>query len=127
MRVVGLGLLVLTVQQVGVHGNIAWLIPSLALDGAGVGFVVAPVASTVLSRITPQHAGAASGVVTTGIQIGNAIGVAIIGVIFYGLLHPEKGGGAYAHAFEYSLMYLIAVGAVLALLVQALPKKPSGR
>jgi EmrB/QacA subfamily drug resistance transporter len=126
MRVVGLGLLILTVEQVGVHGNIAWLIPALVIDGAGVGFVVAPVASTVLSRITPQHAGAASGVLTTGIQIGNAIGVAIIGVIFYGLLHPANGDGAYAHAFEYSLVYLAAVGAGLTLLVQALPKKPSG-
>jgi EmrB/QacA subfamily drug resistance transporter len=127
MRVVGLGLLILTVERIGVHGHIAWLVPALAIDGAGVGFVVAPVASTVLSRITPHHAGAASGVLTTGIQIGNAIGVAIIGVIFYGLLDPAGGAGSYAHAFDYSLVYLIAVGVFLAVVVQALPRKPRGR
>jgi EmrB/QacA subfamily drug resistance transporter len=127
MRAVGLGLLILTVVQVGAHGDIAWLIPTLVLDGAGIGFVVAPVTSTVLSRINPQHAGAASGVLTTGIQIGNAIGVALIGVIFYGVLKGAHGPDAYARAFDFSLVYLVAVGVILAVLVQLLPRGPGGR
>jgi predicted MFS family arabinose efflux permease len=61
----------------------AWLWLLLALDGAGMGLTVGPLAATILAKITPSHAGAASGVLATAQQIGNALGVAFIGVIFY--------------------------------------------
>jgi MFS family permease len=118
---VGLVILMITVANIGVGGNIATLIPGLVLDGAGMGMVVAPLAATVLARVNPQYAGAASGVLATGLQIGNALGVAIIGVIFYNSLANGAGPNAYPHAFEMGLLYLIGVGVVLALLVQLLP------
>jgi EmrB/QacA subfamily drug resistance transporter len=126
LRVVGLSLLVLTVAEIGVSGSIAWLVPALVIDGAGMGLALAPLATTVLSRVTPSHAGAASGVLNTGLQMGNALGVAVIGVIFYGLLASSHGVNAYPHAFQFSLLYLIAVEVVLAVLVQFLPRTAAG-
>jgi EmrB/QacA subfamily drug resistance transporter len=124
LRMVGLGLLLLTMAAIGVTGHTTWFIPALIIDGAGMGLAVAPLVSTVLSRITPQHAGAASGVLSTGQQIGSAAGVAIIGIIFYGALPASPGLNDYTNAFRFSLVYLIGVGLTLAVLVQFLPRKP---
>jgi EmrB/QacA subfamily drug resistance transporter len=120
VRAAGLGLLLLTVAMAGQRGNVLWLIPGLFINGVGTGFAVAPLASNVLSRISPQHAGAASGVLTTALQVGNAIGVAIIGVIFYDALAADAPP-PYAHAFALSLIYLILMSFVLAALAQLLP------
>jgi len=62
------------------------LIPALLVCGLGLGSVVAPLVTVILAGVPPRIAGAASGVLTTTQQIGGAIGVAIIGVIFFGML-----------------------------------------
>jgi EmrB/QacA subfamily drug resistance transporter len=126
LRIAGLLLLVLALAWTGDGGNIGWLLPALVIDGAGQGLAVAPLATTVLSRVTPQQAGAASGVLTTGIQAGNALGVAIVGVIFYAVLNHAHGTGSYAHAFAFSLIYVLFAAALLALLVQLLPRPQGG-
>jgi len=97
---------------------VLWLIPGLFLNGFGTGFAVAPLAANVLTGIPLRHAGAASGALTTGTQVGNAIGIAIIGVIFYGVLARSSHAGAFAA----SLAYLVAVSLLLCLLVQLLPR-----
>jgi EmrB/QacA subfamily drug resistance transporter len=126
LRVLGLLLLLVSVNHIGLTGSLALLIPALVIDGAGQGLALAPLASTVLARVTPQHVGAASGVLSTALQIGNALGVALIGLIFY----QQLGSGApaaYPHAFELSLVYLIGIGLTLALLVQLLPHGKDGK
>jgi len=111
VRAAGLGVLLLTVALIGVAHSSLWLMPGLLLNGAGTGLAVSPLASTVLSRIGARHVGAASGVLTTGLQVGNALGVAVIGVIFYAALGPAPA--TYAHAFAAALVYLIAMSVLL--------------
>ncbi|MEU9134006.1 MFS transporter [Kitasatospora sp. NPDC048540] len=125
----GAGLVVLgiTASQIGTTGHILWLIPGLVIDGAGMGLAVAPLASTVLARVSPQYAGAASGVLTTALQIGNALGVSIIGIIFYNALGDTPVVGDYPHAFDLSVIFLVGVAVVLAALVQMLPRGNSGK
>jgi EmrB/QacA subfamily drug resistance transporter len=93
----------------------AWLVPGLAATGAGMGLVYAPLATVILARVSPEHAGAAAGVLATTQQVGNAIGVAVVGVIFYASFR------GYAHAFTDSLKYLVCVALALAVLVRTLP------
>jgi EmrB/QacA subfamily drug resistance transporter len=109
----GHSLLLAAVADVGVGGSVATLVPGLLLVGAGMGFVLAPLATTILQSLEPERAGAASGMLTTMQGVGNALGVAITGVIFFGALHQ-----GYAHAFE------LAVGelAILLLGVSALSR-----
>jgi EmrB/QacA subfamily drug resistance transporter len=124
---VGLAVIGLTAAQLGSSGHTPWLIPGLVIDGAGMGLAVAPLASTVLARVNPQYAGSASGVLTTGLQIGNSVGVAVIGVIFYNALGNRPVPSSFPHAFDMGVIFLIAVAAGLALLVQALPKGAGGK
>ncbi|MDH6135468.1 EmrB/QacA subfamily drug resistance transporter [Kitasatospora sp. MAA4] len=127
IRIVALILQIVTVTQIGTTGNIIWLVPGLFLDGAGMGLAVAPLASTVLSRVTPKNAGSAAGVLTTGLQVGNGLGVALIGLIFYNVLAHTTGADAYPHAFTACLYYVLGISVLLGLVVQALPKTPGAK
>ena len=82
-----------------------WMLPALLLQGVGLGMVMAPLVSTVLAGVPAQFAGVASGVLATAQQTGNAVGVAAIGVLFYGV-----GGGP---GFAASLAYLFVLALVV--------------
>jgi EmrB/QacA subfamily drug resistance transporter len=70
------------------------LAPGLAAAGLGLGTVLAPLADIVLARVPERDAGSASGVFNTGLQLGNSVGIALIGVIFFGLLGSQSGPAA---------------------------------
>ena len=69
------------------------LVPGLVAAGLGLGAVIAPLADIVLAGVPHRDAGAASGVFNTGLQVGNSVGIAVIGVIFFGLLGSQSGAG----------------------------------
>lgn len=122
LRAIGLGLLLFVALEYRGAG-LLWLVPGLFVNGLGTGFAVSPLAASVLTRMSPRHVGAASGVLTTGIQVGNAIGVAIIGIIFYDTLAIST----HAQALVYSLIYLIAISLLLCAIAQALPRESDSR
>jgi EmrB/QacA subfamily drug resistance transporter len=82
--IAGMAGLWLTVKTAGVEVNSYEMIPALAVSGAGLGLVVAPLINIILAGIQSGFAGSASGVLTTVQQIGGALGVAVIGIIFFG-------------------------------------------
>jgi len=53
----------------------------LAVSGFGMGMIFAPMTTTALRDITPQQAGAASGVLNTTRQLGAAFGAAGVGAV----------------------------------------------
>ena len=73
-----------TVRAAGTGLTSYQMIPSLAVCGMGLGLVVAPLVNIVLAGIHSGSAGSASGVLTTVQQVGGALGVAVIGIIFFG-------------------------------------------
>jgi MFS family permease len=75
-------LLLLAVADVGIGGSIAILVPGVLLIGTGMGLGITPLATIILSGMTPRQAGSASGALTTMQNVGNALGVAVIGVLF---------------------------------------------
>jgi predicted MFS family arabinose efflux permease len=113
----GHGLLLAAVADIGVAGSMAALVPGLVLVGAGMGLVLAPLASTILQTLEPEQAGAASGMLTTMQNVGNAIGVAVTGVIFFGALHS-----GYATAFELAAGELALLLVGVAVLSRLLPR-----
>lgn len=113
---VGHGLLLVAVADVGVGGSVAVLVPGLLLIGAGMGLGITPLATIIMAGMKPEQAGATSGILSTAQNVGNALGVAVIGVVFFGALHH-----GYAEAFELSLGVLAAVLAAVAVLTRLLP------
>jgi len=122
VRAVALTGLALTVGAIGTGGSPLLLVPALAVDGLGMGLLTAPLVATVVGGMDPRHAGAASGVLSTAQQVGNTIGVAAIGAVFYGAIGPD---GDYAGAFELALVAVAAVCLAVAALVQLLPGRPA--
>ncbi|HEY9066601.1 MAG TPA: MFS transporter [Burkholderiaceae bacterium] len=95
--------------------HVAWMLPALLVQGCGLGMVMAPLVATVLAGLPAQHAGVASGVLATTQQVGNALGVALIGILYYGVLGhagsapAEQHRHAVAQAFGAGLVYLFAL------------------
>ena len=51
--------------------------------GAGLGLLVVPLVNVVLTAVPASDAGGASGVFSTAQQLGDALGVAIFGTVFF--------------------------------------------
>jgi Na+/melibiose symporter-like transporter len=113
----GHGLLLASVAAVGTGGSIVALVPGLLLAGAGMGLAITPLTATVMAGADAERAGALSGVLSTMQQVGNALGVAVTGVIFFGALHS-----GFAPAFERSLAEIAALLVVVAAMTRLLPR-----
>jgi EmrB/QacA subfamily drug resistance transporter len=101
----------------------------LAVMGVGMGLIVAPLTDAVLSEVPREHAGSASGLINTVQQMGNALGLGLVSVVFFGViderLAPAEVGPAFADGFQHALGYVAAVLGVIFLLMFALPKRPA--
>jgi EmrB/QacA subfamily drug resistance transporter len=113
-------LLVLAVWHWGVGGPLAALFPGLFLLGAGQGLCITPLTTTVLSHADARTAGSISGALSTAQQVGNAIGVAVSGVIFFGLL-----GRGFPAAFGASMAQMGGLLLVVAALTLTLLRPPA--
>jgi EmrB/QacA subfamily drug resistance transporter len=109
---VGHVLAIIGAVGVGSEHGIGLLTPGLVLEGIGMGLCIGPITTTVLSRVEPQLAGTASGLLSTVQQVANAVGVALIGLVFF----HEAAASSYAHAFEVSLGILAGLLAVVGLI-----------
>ncbi len=94
----GMAAIIGIVHHYGVAVTTWDLVPGLVAAGLGLGAVIAPLADIVLARVPGQHAGSASGLFNTGLQVGNSIGIAVIGVIFFGMLGTQAATAAAAVA-----------------------------
>ena len=91
---IGFALLIWTVNAFGGGVTPYELIPALVIAGLGMGFVVASVYPFILAQVPIKDAGSASGVINAVGQIGGAMGVAAIGVIFFGLIASQSANSA---------------------------------
>jgi EmrB/QacA subfamily drug resistance transporter len=114
LQVLGFGVVMLSVSKI--------LPPSLEIglicSGLAFGTVMPSVIKAVIGSIDPRHAGLASGIMISTFQVGAALGVAIIGGVFYSTLGMRQDPDAYAHAFTLALgcnVALLALGGVLSL------------
>jgi EmrB/QacA subfamily drug resistance transporter len=83
---IGIGILILTLHNFG-NATQPWqFIPGLLLVGTGMGLIMGLMFSVTLQDVNPKDAGSASGTLNAVSQLGGAIGIAIIGVIFFGHL-----------------------------------------
>jgi EmrB/QacA subfamily drug resistance transporter len=128
--VVALGIagLLLAVELAGAALTTWTLLPGLIVTGLGLGLVAPTLIDVVLAGVDPRDVGAASGVRSTASQLGGAIGVALIGLVFYGALPARAldtdAVDSYTHALSSGLWYALAIAILSALPMLLLPKPP---
>ena len=67
---------------VPVHGQFSTnVLPTMILNGAGFGLMVTPTALIAMSEVAPSESGLASGLVNVAVQVGAAIGIAILATV----------------------------------------------
>ncbi len=91
---VGMLMTAATVHLMGVHPHGYDLIPAMLVCGIGFGLFVPPVIGMVLAGVDKQRAGAAGGLLSTVQQVGGATGVAVIGIVFFGLVGANASHAA---------------------------------
>jgi EmrB/QacA subfamily drug resistance transporter len=62
------------------------MVAPLVVAGVGLGMVLAPLTDIVLAGTKLSSTGSASGMLSTMIQFGGAVGVAVVGTIFFSLI-----------------------------------------
>jgi EmrB/QacA subfamily drug resistance transporter len=114
MVLIGASLLLLTRAPVDATYAVD-LLPAMAIMGLGAGLAFPSLMMLAMSGATPQDAGLASGLVNTSVQVGGAVGLAVLATLATerteGLL---AGGEAAASALNagFHLAYLIGAGLV---------------
>jgi EmrB/QacA subfamily drug resistance transporter len=112
----GHALLLAAVEVIGTGGPVLWLVPGLAVGGAGMGVTLSGLVGVVMTSVPARQAGTVSGTSSTLQQVANAVGVALVGAVFFHRLHDGV-----AIAFGASLVYLIATTVAVAAAARLLP------
>lgn len=97
------------------------LIAPLLIAGLGNGLFIAPNAQFIVATVDRSDAGAASGVISAMQRVGSAVGIAVIGSVFFGTLVIDgRTPDAVASGFGASATSAMAVSVGFALLAFAL-------
>ncbi|QEU93762.1 MFS transporter [Streptomyces kanamyceticus] len=100
----------------------------LTVMGLGMGLIVAPLTDAVLSNVPKEHAGSASGLINTVQQMGTALGLGLVSVVFFGVIDERVAPGRipleFVDGFQNALWWVTGVLTVIFLLMFALPAKP---
>lgn len=123
---VSIGLLIAQVWMAGAELVPARLIPVLVVVGAGQGFIMTPLLNLVLGFVDEAQAGMASGVISTVQQVGAALGVAVVGILFAAALTADEGmaaqAGEYASAFVTGMLYNLGAALLVCVLLPMLAR-----
>jgi predicted MFS family arabinose efflux permease len=106
------------------------VLPGMVLLGLGAGMSFPSLMTLAMSGATPSDAGLASGLVNTTLQVGGAIGLAVLATLATTRTqHLLNGGDGNASALTggYHLAFIIAAGLVVTALVVAITVISSGR
>ncbi len=103
------------------------LVPGLLVVGFGMGLFVVPVFDTILAAVTDRETGSASGVLNALQQLAGAIGVAVLGTVFFSASAHGDFGGALVRTLWWQLGLtgaMLVVSPLLPRRARELPRVP---
>ncbi len=108
-------------------GIASWqMVLPLVVMGVGMGLIVAPLTDAVLSEVPREHAGSASGLINTVMQMGNALGLSLVSVVFFNVVEERfaagAGNAAFVDGFRGALVWVAAILVGIFVVMFALPK-----
>jgi hypothetical protein len=86
--------------------------------GAGLSLMIIPLVNVVLAAVPHEVAGGAGGMFSTSQQLGGALGVALVGTVFFTQLESHP----FTEAFKHTAFVVIGLFVLAAVLALALPK-----
>ena len=90
--------------------SVPWLLTSYLLFGIGFGSVNPPITNTAVSGMPPEQAGVASAIASSSRQVGQTLGVAIVGAV---AVSTSAGSAAIANASHPGWWIIAGAGAVI--------------
>ena len=126
-RVLSLGGLLMALGVVAVlfgsshvgTGSDPWpVVPGLVVAGAGLSLMIIPLVNVVLAAVPHEVAGGAGGMFSTAQQLGGALGVALVGTVFFTQVESHP----FTAAFKHSALVVIGLFVLAGLLALALPR-----
>jgi hypothetical protein len=87
-------------------------LPGFVVAGAGFGLMVAPIGVFTLADVPVAHAGSASGLFSTTGQLSGAVGVAVVGSVFFSVVQSHAAAtpsAMFRPAFELALGVLVGL------------------
>ncbi len=103
LMVAGIIGVAMAARHVGVDGSPWPVVPGLVVAGAGLALLVVPLVNVVLTAVPAEIAGGASGLFSTAQQLGGALGVALLGTVFFGYLDGRSFQAALIHTAPYAI------------------------
>jgi EmrB/QacA subfamily drug resistance transporter len=105
LMALGMAALVVTLRHADERPRFWTFLPALIPVGLGLGVFVPVIVSVVLAGVRSEDAGAASGALATMQQVGGAIGVAVVGALFFGFLgaNADRASGDETAGLESAL------------------------
>ncbi len=101
------------------HVSTWGLLGPLLVVGLGMGLFIVPVFDTIIAAVTDAEMGSASGVLNAIQQLGGAIGVALLGTIFFSV----PGHEGFAAALRHTIWWQIGAMTLLLALTPLLPRR----
>jgi Major Facilitator Superfamily len=96
--IVLMGAGLLDLSTAGVHTSYPPLAVAVAIMGAGMGLVMAPASTTIMTTVPAHQAGAGSAINDTIREVGGALGIAIVGSLAENVYRSKLGSAlATAH------------------------------
>ncbi len=99
------------------------IVPALVLMGLGMGLSLPTMMRVIVERVAPQHAGLVGGMFNSTLQVSSAVGIAVLGGLFYAALGARGDPAAVTHAFSITLLAIAACHAGGALLAAGLGQR----
>ncbi len=111
----------LILARSGAAPSLWFLMPVMLVVAAVQGFIMTPLLNVVLGALPESHAGMAGGSIATMQQVGNALGIAVIGLVLFaaasggavGSLHPAEAVVGFGNAVLLEFFAALAVYALL--------------
>ncbi len=104
----------LFLTQLTAHTSFGLLIVAYVLFGLGSGLINPPITNTAVSGMPPSQAGVAAAVASTGRQVGQTLGVAVLGALAGSATRAI--GGDFTAATHVSWWIVVALGVGIAVL-----------
>jgi MFS family permease len=90
LTLVTVGIILMT-TQVSTTTNWQTLLPGLLVTGTGMGMTFAPMTAAAMSQVPPRISGSASGILNTSRNIGQLLGIAVLGSVLQSRLGLHAG------------------------------------